>query len=267
MTGFMMAATSDPGMVRDRNEDALILKPESGLAVLADGMGGHLAGEIASAMAVDLISRHVIEKLDTLCAPKAEDDVRSPESDLLVEAVIQANSAIFEAAQSKSEYNGMGTTVVVTLFHDNRMCVAHVGDSRLYRYREEQLEQLTEDHSMVQELLRRGLISAEEARTSTNKNLVTRALGVEPGVQVDVADHIVEKDDLYLICSDGLSDVLPDSDVELLLRTFGSNLEDTARQLVTEVNSKGGPDNISVILIRTGKRFSRQGSGSMRRDA
>ena len=115
---------------------------------------------------------------------------------------------------------------------------------------------------MVQELLRRGLLSPEEARTSVNKNLVTRALGVEPLVQVDIVQQVGNKDDLYLLCSDGLSDVLPDSDVELLLQTLGGNLDDAVRQIVTEVNSKGGPDNVSVVLVRTGKRFTRRRPGS-----
>jgi len=257
MSGLVMAGISDPGMMRECNEDALILKPETGLAVLADGMGGHLAGEVASAMAVDIISRHIAQALDAPPTTNASSADLSLEASVLVEAVRQANAAIYEASHSKPEYNGMGTTVVVTLFHDNKVCVAHVGDSRLYRYRSEHLEQLTEDHSMVQELLRRGLISPEEARTSANKNLVTRALGVDPSVQVDVAEQMVQKEDLYLLCSDGLSDVLEDSDVELLLRTFGGNLEDAGRQIVTEVNSKGGPDNVSVVLVRTGKRFAR----------
>ena len=262
MTTFAMAGISDPGMVRERNEDALLLKPESGLAVLADGMGGHLAGEVASAMAVDIIGRSIVEALDAIPGKGATTRDRRPEDAIVVDAIQQANAAIYESACSRAEYSGMGTTVVVALFYDNKVCVAHVGDSRLYRYRAQQLEQLTEDHSMVQELLRRGLLSPEEARTSTNKNLVTRALGVEPLVQVDIVQQMVNKDDLYVLCSDGLSDVLPDSDIELLLQTLGRNLDDAVRQIVTEVNSKGGPDNVSVVLVRTGKRFARRRSGS-----
>ncbi len=259
-----MAGISDPGMIRDCNEDAVLLKPESGLAILADGMGGHLAGEVASAMAVDIIGRNLVETLDaTFRKGVAARDGRSADS-LITEAIQQANSAIYESARSRAEYSGMGTTVVVVLFQDNKVWIAHVGDSRLYRYRAGHLEQLTEDHSMVQELLRRGLLSPDEARTSANKNLVTRALGVEPHVQIDVSQQLLQKDDLYLLCSDGLSDVLPDTDVELLLRTFSGKLEDAVRQIVTEVNSKWGPDNVSVILVRTGKRFTRQRSGPAR---
>ncbi len=267
MSGLVMTGVTDPGMMRDRNEDALMLKPETGFAVLADGMGGHLAGEVASAMAVDIISRCIEDALETPPAKDAPGMEVSAEAAVLISAIRQANTAIYEASQSKPEYNGMGTTVVVTLFHDSKVCVAHVGDSRIYRYRNEHLAQLTEDHSMVQELLRRGLISPEEARTSANKNLVTRALGVEPSVQVDVAEQSVEKEDLYLLCSDGLSDVLEDSDVELLLRTFGKNLEDAGRQIVTEVNSKGGPDNVTVVLVRAGKKFSRSRTAAKDVDA
>ena len=251
-----MAGITDPGMVRDRNEDALIIRPEHGLAVLADGMGGHQAGEVASAMAIDVIDRSIGEALDTASARTDDREQRSAAA-IVTDAIQQANAAIYEHARTRAECSGMGTTVVVALFIDSRVCIAHVGDSRLYRYRGQHLKQLTEDHSMVQELLRRGLLSPEEARTSVNKNLVTRALGVEPQVQIDVCEQAVHKEDLYLLCSDGLSDVLPDSDIELLLQAFGENLDEAARQIITEVNSKGGPDNISVVLVRTGKRFTR----------
>ncbi len=253
-----MAGVSDPGMVRDRNEDAVVFEAMNGLAVLADGMGGHKAGEVASAMAVDIISRSIKAALEPAPVESTTQPPQRSETEIVADAISQANTAIYESARSRPEYGGMGTTVVVALFHDNRLCIAHVGDSRLYRYRTQHLEQITEDHSMVQELLRRGLLSADEARTSVNKNLVTRALGVEPQVQADIAEESVRPGDVYLLCSDGLSDVLPDSDIELLLRTFSANLEEAARQIVTEVNSKGGPDNVSVVLIRTGKRFVRQ---------
>ncbi len=251
-----MTGITDPGIMRDHNEDALVLRRENGLAVLADGMGGHQAGEVASAMAVDIIERSIGSALDGLAAQRPPE--RRAIKAMVTEAIQQANAAIHGQASSRAECGGMGTTVVVALFSGNRVCIGHVGDSRLYRYRAGHLEQLTEDHSMVQELLRRGLLTPEEARTSTNKNLVTRALGVEPQVQVDINEQGTQKDDVYLLCSDGLSDVLSDSDIELLLRTFGGNLEDAARQMVTEANSKGGPDNISVILIHTGKRFVRR---------
>ncbi len=256
MSKLEIIGISDPGVARDRNEDAYMLLPDKGIAILADGMGGHLAGEVASAMAVDIIARHLHT---TLCQASATsiDDATPPEVNALHTAVQLANLAIFEAAQSKPEYSGMGTTVVVAVFQSNMLYVAHVGDSRLYRFRSGVLQQLTEDHSMVQELLKRGLITPEEARTSANKNLVTRALGVDPSVTADISVQTFLKDDLYLLCSDGLSDVLADTDIERVMQQYGKNPQETSQLMVKEANARGGPDNITVVLARTGKRFTR----------
>lgn len=255
MNQLEMAGHSDPGVARDRNEDAYLLVPSNGIAVLADGMGGHLAGEIASAMAVDIIVRHLNAVLRQPPAPTDDD---APEVLALRAAIQEANQAVFEASRSKPEYNGMGTTVVVVVFQANKLYVAHVGDSRLYRFRHGQLKQITEDHSMVQELLNRGLITPEEARTSANKNLVTRALGVDPSVKADVNSDSVVKGDIYLLCSDGLSDVLMDADIERVMQQYSKNLVETSQLMIKEANARGGPDNITVALVRTGKRFARQ---------
>lgn len=255
MNQLEMAGHSDPGVARDRNEDAYLLVPSNGIAVLADGMGGHLAGEIASAMAVDIIVRHLNA---VLRQPPASTDDDAPEVLALRAAIQEANQAVFEASRSKPEYNGMGTTVVVVVFQANKLYVAHVGDSRLYRFRHGQLKQITEDHSMVQELLNRGLITPEEARTSANKNLVTRALGVDPSVKADVNSDSVVKGDIYLLCSDGLSDVLMDADIERVMQQYSKNLVETSQLMIKEANARGGPDNITVALVRTGKRFARQ---------
>lgn len=256
MSKLEMTGISDPGVAREGNEDAYMLLADKGIAILADGMGGHLAGEVASAMAVDIIARHLHT---TLCqAPATASDAGTPpEVSALREAIQQANQAIFEASRSKPEYNGMGTTVVVTLFQSNMLYVAHVGDSRLYRFRAGVLQQITEDHSMVQELLKRGLITPEEARTSANKNLVTRALGVDPSVAPDITVQTFLKDDLYLLCSDGLSDVLADTDIERVMQQYGKNPQETSQLMVKETNARGGPDNVTVVLVRTGKRFTR----------
>jgi protein phosphatase len=255
MSNLEFAGISDPGMARDSNEDAFMLAENTGIAVLADGMGGHLAGEVASAMAADIITRHLNEAFSQ---PVQKDIGDSPYEVIAMRAAIQqANTAVFDAARSKPEYNGMGTTVVVAVFQSNKLYVAHVGDSRLYRYRVGQLQQVTEDHSMVQELLKRGLITPEEARTSTNKNLVTRALGVDPSVEADIRIETFLKDDIYLMCSDGLNDVLTDPDIERVLQQYGKNLNEAATLLVKEVNARGGPDNVTVVLARTGKRFTR----------
>ena len=256
MSSLIMTGRTDTGMVRDHNEDCFLIVPESGIAMLADGMGGHLAGEVASALAVDKITHHLLKAFAENRKARPASG-QSLEAKVLVDAIKSANTAIHQASLSKPEQSGMGTTIVVASFHDNHLTVAHVGDSRLYRYRHQRLSQLTEDHSMVQELLRRGLISADEARTSVNRNLVTRALGVDPVVEVDVHEENVEKGDLYLLCSDGLNDVLSDEEIGIMLGQHGDNLEAATQHLIAEVNARGGPDNVSIVLIRTIGRFSR----------
>lgn len=261
-SGLVMTGRTDTGMVREHNEDSFQIAPEIGLAILADGMGGHLAGEVASAMAVDQVTAYLQSALKKKPkGGKKRDADDSAETAVLVEAVQTANSAIHNASATRPEQAGMGTTIVVAAFHDNLMTVAHVGDSRLYRYRQGALSQITQDHSMVQELLRRGLISAEEARTSANRNLVTRALGVEPVVEVDVTEHPFEDGDIYLLCSDGLSDVLEDEDIADMLRQYGQDLDNASQQMIAEVNARGGPDNVSIVLIRTNGHFRRNAAG------
>ena len=247
--GLEMAAITDPGQARQNNEDCVATLPDWGVAVLADGMGGHLAGEVASRIAVEIIGQHLSEAQEEF----QENGSPNPEfNNMSMDTAIRlANSAIFEASQARPECAGMGSTVVATMFFDNKVCVGHVGDSRLYRLREQNLQLLTEDHSVVQELLSRGLITEDEAEHAYNKNLVTRALGVEADVTVDVAESDTESGDIYLLCSDGLNDVLSDAAIRDLLLEHGGNIEQAARQLVDEVNARGAPDNVSVILVRT----------------
>lgn len=258
-----MAAITDPGQVRANNEDSVATAPGLGLAVLADGMGGHLAGEVASGLTVDLITRHMTASFKTADNAKKEDGGEpSFEARSVGEAIKLANSAIHEASHSRPECAGMGSTVVAALFYDDKICIAHVGDSRLYRLREGKLDLLTKDHSVVQELLSRGLITASEAQYAFNKNLVTRALGIEASVEVDIQERLVQEQDLYLLCSDGLNDVFSDNTIRQMLtlaqRNLGQkSLEKTAQSMVDEVNTHGGPDNISIILIRTGQYFQR----------
>ena len=260
-----IASCSDPGMLRPNNEDRVSTTPEAGLAVVADGMGGHQAGEVASGMAVDVITRHVIDVLAREgSSKKRKGNTPSIELKAIDEAISLANSAIFELSQSSPNCAGMGTTIVVTLFHDDKVCIGHVGDSRLYRLRDDKFELLTEDHSLVQELVARGLITPEEARNSANKNLVTRALGIEPGVESRIIEQKLQDQDLYLLCSDGLNDVLSDEETSQILREHGSDLQATIDRLVKEVNARGGPDNVSIVLVRTGKRFRRDASAIKR---
>ena len=242
MNSFIMIGLTDTGVVRTENEDSIGTRPEAGLAVLADGMGGHQAGEVASKLAVDTIIKYLT---DAYAADRKESL-----SKRISEAIRRANATIFDSAHQHEEYAGMGSTIVTAMFRNGELVVGHVGDSRLYRYRNGKLEQLTEDHSVIQELVNRGLFTPEEARASIGKNLVTRALGVDAEVLVDVNAMPLEANDLYLLCSDGLNDVVPDDDIAQILATQSANLYTAAFKLVTLANQRGGPDNVSVILIR-----------------
>ena len=246
-----IASATHTGMVRSHNEDAISSDGEVGLAVLADGMGGYNAGEVASGIAVALITsemRQAIAKTSLHSLDQADGDLQAIR--LLKGIVAKANTSIYQSASSQPQYAGMGTTLVVALFRDNRLSVAHIGDSRLYRLRDEKLEQITRDHSLLQEQIDSGMITREAARRSQNKNLVTRALGIEPEVEAEIHTYDVRPGDLYLLCSDGLNDMVEDEDIELTLNAMGSNLPLAANQLVQMANDNGGRDNVSVILIK-----------------
>ncbi|MDP6437131.1 MAG: Stp1/IreP family PP2C-type Ser/Thr phosphatase [Gammaproteobacteria bacterium] len=253
---FYSVELSDTGKVRDHNEDAIGSNLDAGLYVLADGMGGYNAGEVASSIAV----KTVIELATEACL---REDRASLEADtgmmrqtiVLRDAISRANKIIHQTAQSQASCEGMGTTIVACLFYDNRMSIAHVGDSRLYRMRKNRLEQITMDHSLLQELVDRGFYSREEAERSTNRNYVTRALGVEAAVQVELQEIPVEPEDVFLLCSDGLQDMVDDEDIHLTISTFSANLETVGQQLIQLSNDHGGKDNVSVILARALEAF------------
>ena len=252
-----IVGVTDVGRKRSHNEDAIGSDMETGLVVLADGMGGYQAGEVASAIAVDTILDEFRVKLKDIDTGEVDDESEYSKETLLIKAAIEkANDQIYETAQSTPECHGMGTTVVAAGFYDNRLTVAHVGDSRFYRLREGRLEQLTSDHSLLQELIDKGFYTPEEARKSLNKNLVTRAMGVELNVSPDVQEDFVNSGDIYLLCSDGLTDLVEDSEIALILRACTNNLEEAGRALVEKANDCGGKDNISVILARTLKAFT-----------
>ena len=242
---------TDTGRVREHNEDAIGAEPGMGLYVLADGMGGYNAGEVASGIAVKTIMNLVHEayQVQDLSGVDRATGLMRP-SIILRDAILRANKIIHQTSKTQPQCEGMGTTVVAALFYDDRIITAHVGDSRLYRLRGDRFEQLTMDHSLLQELVERGFYSQEEAARSTNKNYVTRALGVEPTVEVDVREHRTEKGDHYMLCSDGLSDMVEDEDIQLTISTFGDNLDIVAKQLVQLSNEHGGRDNISVVLAQ-----------------
>ncbi len=248
---------TDPGKVREHNEDAVGSDLDSGLVVVADGMGGYNAGEVASEMAVRTIREMVKARLAH--EKRNEIDKESGmmrQSIALRDAVARANKVIYQTSQSRTDCEGMGTTVVAALFYDNKVSVAHVGDSRVYRLRNGALDQVTLDHSLLQELVSRGFYSEEEAQRSMNKNYVTRALGVEAAVDVEVHEYEVEVGDVFLLCSDGLTDMMEDDDIHLTISTFSANLDIVGQQLVKLANDNGGRDNISVLLTRVTKPFA-----------
>ena len=214
---FDMHAAVDPGRARSNNEDAVAIDPQVGLVVLADGMGGYNAGEVASGMATTVVTTEVAQVMQQR-QPYAQDkDGNVVAAEMVREIVLKANTSVYQAAQSNPQYAGMGTTLVVALFYDNKMLVAHLGDSRLYRLRGEQFRQVTRDHSLLQEQIDAGLITPEQAAFSANKNLVTRAVGVEDLVLLETHPHDVQGGDVYLLCSDGLSDMLSDERIATVL--------------------------------------------------
>jgi protein phosphatase len=256
---------TDTGRVRSHNEDAIHCDGARGLVILADGMGGHNAGEVASGMLTTLLASELGNRLDAARGAwrsqwftrAGEDETRQ----MLAHEIIRANTAIYQAAQRQPQYAGMGTTLVMAVFFDNLMLAAHAGDSRLYRLRAGNFEQITRDHSLLQEQIDSGLLSVAEARLSQNRNLVTRAVGVEPSVEAEVHGYAVLPGDVYLLCSDGLNDMIEDGEVATLLRSSGGalDLEAAATQLVNQANDHGGRDNVSVILVRINNEFPATG--------
>ncbi|MBM5811743.1 MAG: Stp1/IreP family PP2C-type Ser/Thr phosphatase [Gammaproteobacteria bacterium] len=255
-TRIQAIGLSDTGKVREHNEDAIASDNDIGLFVLADGMGGYNAGEVASGIAVKTIANLVRESFLTLELDGADRATGLHRPGIILrDAIARANKIIHQTSKSQTQCEGMGTTVAAILFHDNRVTVAHVGDSRVYRLRHESFEQLTMDHSLLQELVDRGFYSPEEAQRATNKNYVTRALGVEPTVDVEVHEYPVQVGDWLVLCSDGLTDMVEDEDIHLTISTFGGNLDTVVRQLVQLANDSGGRDNISVMLARVVELF------------
>ncbi len=240
---YEICTQTDTGLVRKNNEDAVAFDPLTGLCLLADGMGGYNAGEIASGMAVAFINFELGRWLARERQATASEVCQAMEV-----CMENANHSIFSAARSNHDYEGMGTTLVVGVFQEGRLLLGHVGDSRCYRLRGQAFEQITKDHSLLQERIDAGLMTPEQAATSPDKNLITRALGVEDAVRVDINEHRTETDDIYLMCSDGLSDMLGSADMAAILGATGT-LPHKALRLVEAANLNGGRDNISVVLV------------------
>jgi serine/threonine protein phosphatase PrpC len=251
---YTFFAQTDPGRSRSNNEDAVVFDEGTHLGVLADGMGGYNAGEVASGMATEFIRAELSAWLTEAGAQADKLQMRQA----IEMCVDNANAAILEAANTNAHYSGMGTTLVVGVFHGDRLLLGHVGDSRCYRLRGDTLTQITRDHSLLQEQLDAGLLTAEEAALSPYKNLVTRALGVEAGVMLELNEHLLEPGDIYLMCSDGLSDMMNDAQIAGTLRQRAA-LSVMANHLVAQANDNGGRDNIAVLLTRVASNSEKRG--------
>ena len=248
---YVAAAKTDVGRRRQGNEDSYCLAPEHGLFVVADGMGGHAAGEVASRLAVETIHEWMAKYLggESVAVVGPEDPACSAESNYLLSSIRLANRVIYDAAQGRQEYAGMGTTVVSILASNDRLTLAHVGDSRIYRVRGDEIQQVSRDHSFVQQQVDRGIITPEEAEESQYKHMITRALGLKESVEIDVAERPAEAGDTFLLCSDGLSDLLDNEDILAIVKEH-ADLPQACQKLVDLANLKGGDDNVTVLLLR-----------------
>ena len=242
---------SDVGLKRSHNEDSFLRSDELGLYVVADGMGGHAAGEVASNAAIQSIrefaERH--SKDESITWPFGFDTRFTPAANALLSGLRMANQQLCQLQQEKPELAGMGTTIAALRISSSEATIAHVGDSRVYRFREGMTEQLTSDHSWVNEQLQKNIITAEEARNHRYKNVITRALGNRVELDIDVRTEAVQPEDIFLLCSDGLSGMIDDETAAEVLRTI-PDLRDATNKLVNLANEAGGNDNVTVVLIR-----------------
>ncbi|MBI1785290.1 Stp1/IreP family PP2C-type Ser/Thr phosphatase [Candidatus Sumerlaeota bacterium] len=243
---------SDVGLKREHNEDSILLSKELGLFAVADGMGGHAAGEVASRLTVtnmlDFVRRLEQEK-GALNDQTAQEGL-SPGEKILYLAISNANKRLCVMSEENSSYFGMGTTVAAIYVVGDQIHIAHVGDSRVYRLRDNTLELLTQDHSWVNEQLQKNVLSEDEARNHRWRNVITRALGNRADVEIDIKTVEAKEGDLYLLCSDGLTTMVDDAGIARTLVANGPNLEKSCAELVRAANDAGGHDNVSVVLIR-----------------
>lgn len=236
---------TDVGLKRGHNEDNYLINEELNLYVVADGMGGHAGGEYASAIAVNTVEE-VVTSLETSASAGSDEDPAALAQQQIGQAIRLAGRRIFEKAKEQPEYHGMGTTVVVLYVRDGNAYVAHVGDSRVYLQREGRIVQITEDHSLIAEKIRHGLITPEEAKNHKMRNVITRSLGYQEDVEVDISCREILKGDTFLLCSDGLSGLVEDDEMDAHLTELGP--QDAARRLVELACDRGGDDNITTIV-------------------
>jgi protein phosphatase len=246
------AGASDTGRVRPGNEDAIAWDAGLGLALLADGMGGYEGGEIASNLAV----KTVLESFSKPLAPHWREaewtrNVSDPVLKLYA-AVSEANQSVHNTSLKQTRYEGMGTTFLAAYFHDDRVTLAHIGDSRIYLWRNRTLNQLPVDHTMVQERIENGEITAAEAASDSYRGVLTRALGVDPVVEVDMRELTTRAGDIFLLCSDGCYDMLAYHEMAAIMNACQEDPQQLVRQLVQQANENGGYDNISAVVVSIG---------------
>lgn len=239
-----ICADTDIGLVRQNNEDAIAFDAAKGICVLADGMGGHAAGEIASGMAATLIESAMH---DWLMLAEKHTKIADVEN-ALARAISTANRTIYDTALANPDCAGMGTTLVAGVFHGSTLILAHVGDSRCYRFRSNQLHQITQDHSVRQEQINGGFMMYAQA-DMPHQHLLTKALGIDENVDTEIHHHKLKLNDLYLMCSDGLTEMVSAEEISVILSAPGSLMK-KAKQLISSANAAGGRDNISVLLAQ-----------------
>lgn len=242
---------TDVGLKRTHNEDNFYRSDELGIYLVADGMGGHAAGEVASNTSIQTVADFAerYAKDNSITWPFGFDTRLTDEGNALITGIQLANHTLCKMQQDRPELNGMGTTLAALRITDNNALIAHVGDSRVYRDRGKTFELLTSDHSWVNEQLQKNIITADEARTHRYRNVITRALGNRNELEIDVRMETVEAGDIYLLCSDGLSGMLDDNDMEQILRNNSDSIRAVANTLVARANEAGGHDNISVVIV------------------
>ena len=244
--------STDTGRKRPHNEDSIGVFDDFGMYIVADGMGGHAAGEVASSAAVDTLKRFMLQTRSgrSFTWPFGVSADKTLSENILNTGIQLANRKVWSLADSNLEYVGMGTTLAVMLVADSRVLVAHVGDSRVYRYRDGCLKLLTHDHSWVNEQLSRKILTEEEAKNHRWKNVITRALGNRSGLEVDIRKIDYDEGDLFILCSDGLTGMIEDDRIAGILAGSNGNLENTTGELIAAANAAGGQDNVSVVLVR-----------------
>jgi serine/threonine protein phosphatase PrpC len=243
---------TDVGRQRQHNEDSFLVADEAKLFLVADGMGGHAAGEIASRIAVDSISEFIVHtKEDDGTWPHAYDEQYSRTTNRLMAALRMANTRVLEAMRKDAKLRGMGTTVVACMADDSKISVAHVGDSRAYMIRNGKISRITNDHSWVFEQVQAGMLTEAEAEKHPLRNVITRALGGALSVNPEASEIDCRPGDLYLLCSDGLTGMVPEDQILELVTANADDLEKACRQLIDVANEHGGLDNVTAILVKT----------------